>query len=91
MPMQRHALARLLDDARTPDRLGSYAGIARAAAGSGYKISKQRLQQLADETPLSSIMPQNMRAISAALEIPIDRVIDAALDATGLRPLHDES
>lgn len=89
--MQRNELARLLDDARLPERLGSYAGIARAARRKGHSISKQRVQQLAEADPLPSIVPKNVRAISAALEIPTARVVAAVIDAAGLpQPVQPE-
>jgi hypothetical protein len=81
--VNRHQLAMLIDEVKT-DHGWSDADVARHARRAGHPISKQHVANLRAQDPLKSLVPATLRALAAGLELPLPRIVEAALSAAGL-------
>jgi hypothetical protein len=80
--MTRHALAALIDTVKEEQQISDEQICVRARRG-GHKLSKQRIAQIRAQDPLKSIVPGTIRALAAGLGLPVGRVLEAALQASG--------
>lgn len=78
-----HPLAQLVDTVKA-DRGLSDEDIARHARRAGHQISKQHIANLRATDPLKSLVPSTLRALAAGLELPLARIVEAALPSAGL-------
>lgn len=58
--------------------------IARRARRKGSKISKQNVALMRQADPLRTLVPGSLRALADGLEVPLARVVEAALGSAGL-------
>lgn len=55
------------------------------ARAAGYKITNQRLSQLAGSKPIVQVpYPDTLKALAFILDVPVEEVCDAALRSTGM-------
>jgi hypothetical protein len=79
----RHELAQLIDEVKQ-GKQWSDEDLARHARRAGHAISKQHIANLRAQDPLKSLVPSTLRALAAGLEVPVPRVVQAAIAAAGL-------
>lgn len=83
MPVSRHPLAQLIDAVKR-DAGMSDEDIAATARRAGHKISKQRIANLREQDPLTTIVPKTLRALADGMHVPLGKVVEAALPSAGL-------
>ena len=80
---RQHDLAQLIDEVKAATGW-SDEDIAHRARQRRLPISKQHIANLRAQNPLKSLVPSTLEAVAAGLEVPLRRVVEAALSAAGL-------
>jgi hypothetical protein len=80
-PRELHALGRLIRDVQQANGW-SYADIAKNAERGGRSLSRSRVESIRND-PLTSIGVKAITALAAGLEVPADRVAQAAIESMG--------
>lgn len=83
---RKHALATLIEEVKA-EQGWSDRDLAQRARIAGYPMSHQRINQIYTDNPIKTIVPNNLRALAAALELPLPRIVQAAITAAGLPPI----
>lgn len=77
----KHALGALIEDTIERNHW-TQETVAERARSNGFKMSTQNLSRIKN-APLTTLVPEQVRAIAAGLQLPVSVVLEAALESLG--------